>query len=311
MLSRCLLASLLLLGLAGCSREPETALRPQAVTNGQLDSGHPSVGALYTTAGYACSATLVGARSVLTAAHCIEPQTTYLFAIEGGPYLVSSAVPHPSYNPATDLFDLGIMRLSGTPPVTPSTLSPDAPWVGMSIVIVGLGCADSSSCTYGTKRMAQNVVKTVSPGEFLFSDGNGKGGHCSGDSGGPTFTSWGGREVLVGVHSHGPIVCGTDSWDARVDGELAWIKQQTEGDVSIGPHVAPPPRPDSGGDRGDGGDRGEVGPADAARPDARAPTSSSGCALAGAPAGLPLPLLLLLTLLRARARRPARAARGG
>jgi len=60
-------------GLAGelTLRPLDGAVRPvEKIVNGQLDFGHPAVGALLGPQGLRCSAVLVGCRTALTAASC-------------------------------------------------------------------------------------------------------------------------------------------------------------------------------------------------------------------------------------------------
>jgi hypothetical protein len=238
---------LLLIGFGACAggAEIDAAGRAtSAITNGTIDEGHPAVGALLTPTGYACSATLVGARSVLTAAHCLSRfPTTYRFVLAGRAYAVASAQAHPGYDPITRVHDIGVLRLAEGPPVEPSALSAAPPAVGLPIVVVGLGCeARANGCAYGQKRMTRNAIAAVSASDFAFVSGtSGAGGHCDGDSGGPSYATIGGREALIGVHTWGPASCLGDNHDARVDGELAWIGKQTDGEVTVA--IAAPPAP--------------------------------------------------------------------
>lgn len=240
---------LLLVGLAACAGSAEIdadGRATSAITNGTVDEGHPAVGALLTSTGFVCSATLVGARSVLTAAHCVSRfPTTYQFVLAGRAYAVASAQAHPGYDPITQAHDLGVLRLAERPAVEPSWLAAAPPAVGLAIVVVGLGCeARANDCAYGQKRMTRNAIATVSADDFVFASGaSGAGGHCDGDSGGPSYATIGGREVLIGVHTWGPASCSGDNHDARVDRELAWIAERTDGEVAI----APAPAPDAAG----------------------------------------------------------------
>ena len=226
-----------------------------AITNGAPDTGHPAVGALYTDSGFQCSATLVGTRTVLMAAHCIAPGVTgYRFVLEGRSFAAASVTPHPMYDPSTERVDVGMVMLAEVPPVEPMSLSPDAPVGGLPISIVGLGCPDGAArgCVPGTKRVARNVVDAVTADELVFTTRAGDadaGGHCDGDSGGPALATAGEGEVVVGVSTWGAVGCLGENRDARVDTVLAWLAATSGGDVRVAPHgawvlpAAPSPSP--------------------------------------------------------------------
>jgi MYXO-CTERM domain-containing protein len=133
------------------------------------------------------------------------------------------------------------------------------------------------------KRVATNRIAVVEPEQLMFSSEGDAGGHCDGDSGGPSLAVGAGREALVGVHSWGTLGCRGESWDARVDGELAWLREQTEGDVRVAPSAP-------------------HAPAGAAAPDASR-AGGGGCGVGGAQAPRPAGALVALALALAAARR--------
>jgi hypothetical protein len=226
------------------------------ITNGAPDAGHLAVGALYTDTGFQCTATLVGTRTVLTAAHCMAPGLTgYRFVVEGQSYAAAAVTPHPLYDPSTERADVGVVMLADAPPVAPLSVSPDAPVEGLPIAIVGLGCTDGAArgCVQGARRVARNVVDGVRADEIVFTTRAGDaaaGGHCDGDSGGPALATAGAQEVVVGVSTWGPVGCLGENHDARVDTVLAWLSTTSGGDVRVAPHaswVLPAAEPSSGG----------------------------------------------------------------
>jgi len=232
---------LLFLGACGPQEEQEhwiadhVSQRERTITDGQPYSGYPSVGLMKAQVGGAiamCTATLVGKRTVLLAAHCIKPGSPHNFTLHTGQYQVSQAIRHSSYNASTIENDIGLLILSKEPPITPSVVSQTAPHSGLKITIIGYGITSSYRKDSGVKRMAVNNVATVYSTRFTFNGtGNGIGNTCDGDSGGPAFAILSGKEVQVGVTSAGAKPCGKTGIDTRVDAFYSWLKTTSNGDL--------------------------------------------------------------------------------
>lgn len=234
--------------------EQEIVTKDQAIVNGVADHGHPAVGLLLAGNGL-CSSTLIGPRTVLTAAHCVVDKAIkyppfklkgpiYLYAkgyivgatIHGTSYRVISVKVHPHYTQwGAVRGDVAVLRLDrDVAGIVPKQLASKAPYMGEPITIVGYGNVKGNKSGSGVKRRALNTVGLIEQTNFKYYGATGSQGNgCSGDSGGAVLTTRGGREVLLGVHSHGN--CGYTGLAQRVDPYLTWIIKAAAGDLSASP----------------------------------------------------------------------------
>ncbi len=148
-----------------------------------------------------CTGTVIARDLLLTAAHCVEPQSEYAAAIEDSTRLIEIAriVLHPKYDPhqfetRKPSPDMAILKLSEPLPsryrVAKLSKEIALPKRGDVFVLAGYGFArDGDERSLGTFRsIALPSVGTTGGIMIRASAGNGStAGACQGDSGGPAF----------------------------------------------------------------------------------------------------------------------------
>lgn len=170
--------------------------------------------------GNVCTGALIAPNIVLTAGHCITPNTSYrvIDYTTQPPRLISvqKIAIHPQYNSKAIAIhrataDVALLQLlSSVPNKTPGVFgAPRIPIVvGAPFTVVGIGAtASDSDVGVGTARAAGLIV-AGKPGTLQMrlvdplTDNKRPGaGACTGDSGAPVFESQDGASVIVGVVS--------------------------------------------------------------------------------------------------------------
>jgi hypothetical protein len=230
------------------------------VVNGLPTQARPTTGALLRVSGgslsHACSGTLVGCETFLTAAHCVCPGSTFCTPTPGdfavylqnvGVVTASAIEVHPSYLFGSEA-DVAVVTLSipttGVPP-TPINDQQEVPFA-TAATIAGFGVTQGNRNDSGLLREGDTVTASCA-GEvpedehlcWLFDSPLGDAGTdsntCSGDSGGPLFADLGGGEIVVGVTSGGSAFdCLPEdlSYDTDVFQNLAFIQGVAGADLA-------------------------------------------------------------------------------
>lgn len=236
----------------------------EKIVNGLVTSDFPSAVALLdiATGAQFCSGTLIGCRTVLTAAHCVcegdggdcqgegatgllRPSDVQVFSQHQGFIGVSRiAVPESYAFGVTG--DVAVLEL-GDPVdgVAPSRINEIArPADGSPGTIVGFGLSRGDRDDAGIKREGRVEIAacTQVPASphlcWRFTSPLGAAGThsntCVGDSGGPLFADLGAGPVVAGVTSGGlsdDCLPFDEAWDADVFFHRAWIRGEAGGDL--------------------------------------------------------------------------------
>lgn len=191
------------------------AVAPQILGGRPAPSAEGTVALRNGAGSLACSGVLVGARAVLTAAHCfpLPDADASLFPHDAcfGPD-VRTCTPvrvigheiHPRWDVLSFTFDddLAVVFLESDAPATPVALSERAPVPGEEIEIFGYGRTDAvAKESAGEKHGVVVSVLAIADGRVVHGEGA-----CKGDSGGPLFapTEPG---AVVAITSSGPAGC--------------------------------------------------------------------------------------------------------
>lgn len=222
-----LVAGLSVLVLSACGGSDDEPASPQVLCNsigtqprifngtacGQPEQSSVILLEVVTGSGVArCSGTLVTSTKILTAAHCLPPDTSRVLA---GAWSANGSVVgiaasgwavHPQFqrSPSRLENDVAVVFLSSPlPNSTMGILVSDASAAGQSVFIAGWGLP-GFDLVVGEAELG--LVNDVSVG---FTYTGELANTCSGDSGGPAFRTVGGRSGVVGITSSGTAAsCG-------------------------------------------------------------------------------------------------------
>ncbi len=240
----------------------QTPVLQPRIANGVESSAWPEVATLLTNTGL-CTATFVGCRSVVTAAHCVcdasgtgaacgggdfvlDPAQAVVFAPQAGFFAIGQIriPPNFSFGVAGDVAVLELdHEVRGVRPRAINEIG--RPAFGIPATIVGFGRSQEGGADAGVERVGAVVTASCAAAgvpdathlcwDFLFplgapgTDSN----TCPGDSGGPLLVDLGAGLELAGIHSGGDGPCSGSgsSFDTDVFVQRNWLRDQVGVDL--------------------------------------------------------------------------------
>jgi len=191
-------------------------------------SDWPATFTFKNAAGAGCTATAVGQRVILTAAHCVTHGSIGTVATKSTTAQVQCSH-HPNY-PADISNDFALCVVSGTlPKLGYEQLNADAAILQEmpTVILLGYGCLQPGGVDRNFGTLYQGAADLISvPKNDNFILASGDAAVCFGDSGGGAFSSTDpASRRLIGVNSRGDI--SRTSWLASTTGSsfLQWAKQ--------------------------------------------------------------------------------------
>ncbi len=201
----------------------------QRIVGGQLENAYPAVGAIISSKGTLCTATLIDPAWILTAAHCIEGDSlTFVLGLKidhpKREVPIDQVVIHPNYSSTLIENDLALAHLS-TPivDVQPMGILTDIHKAkSTNFTFVGYGLTGGFVDDSGVKRSVQIPMNQLFDNKFSYHKINRN--TCAGDSGGPALAYYEAQQYIVGTTSYGDTDCQLFGVDMRTDVYLPFFE---------------------------------------------------------------------------------------
>lgn len=190
-----------------------------------------------------CTATVIEASTVLTAAHCLDDlgaRTLYVvFGLDEAASDIQSRVAtssrvHGTYDAKSrskfDRDDIALVRFSGSlpPGYRPMRLlfNEDILVEGAPVTVAGFGATNGNShLGMGKLRFTEVTIRNPGYGISEVQTNETRSGTCRGDSGGPAMIEVDGAYVLWGITSRGALACNDDGIYTKVAAYENWIRR--------------------------------------------------------------------------------------
>jgi hypothetical protein len=180
-----------------------------------------------------CTATIVGPRAIITAAHCARNGATSTFTVNGKGY-GAKITRHPRYPGPVDIA-MGVIN-EEVKGIVPVQLDDRAAVIDDMITLLGYGCTNpgGGGGNDGVLRYGESKVISVKGNQGFDVTSYMKGGAavCYGDSGGPAYRLVDGIRgkfyYQIGVNSRGNIKSTNYNIHLMADGVHGWIKGWAE-----------------------------------------------------------------------------------
>ena len=212
----------------------------QAILNGVPDGGaHPYVGFVTSPSGGICSGTRISEHRFLTAAHCFAPGSPAMIIFDESAFAPTAVyfgvyMPNPDWCPGcgnglggTDSNDVAIVYVPSGMPGPYASLAAVGSVAGLPhmqpVTSVGYGLrvrAKNATNEFGERFRATSLViqaTSFQSGEYVklsATPGQGKGGTCFGDSGGPSLLG----DTVVAITAYGTNSnCAGVTYAQRID----------------------------------------------------------------------------------------------